>query len=150
MNNIKQNNGFTLIEILVSVAILSVLASIAIYSVKVSDKISETEALGLRQTLINYIPEQVKLYYLRGDSTAWSNRVSEIRSEMANWPHLQKASGIATVYKIDGIELKFKTTYQEEGRNNQLRDILMKSSLIETAVNSGYRKQQFTVKYKLN
>ena len=148
--NIKRIYGFTLIEVLIAVAITAVLASIAIYNVKFGDKISEAEALVLQQALMNYIPQQVRQYYLRGDRTAWSSKVSQIQNEMADWPNLQNALLIATVYKDDGIEIKFKTVYQDEKRNNYLRDILIKSPMIEIATNSGYRKQQFTVKYKLN
>ena len=150
MNNVRQNNGFTLIEILISIAILSVLASIAIYSVKINDKISEAEALELRQILISYVPQQIKLYYPRGDYLAWTRRISEIHSEMADWPHLQKASGVATIYRFYGIELKFKTIYQEMEKNDQLRKILMKSPLVESAVTRGPNKEQFTVKYNLD
>ena len=148
--NIKRICGFTLIEVLIAVAITAVLASIAVYNVKFGDKISEAEALVLQQALMNYIPQQVKHYYLRGDRAAWSSKVSQIQNEMADWPNLQNALLTATVYKDDGIEIKFKTVYQDEKRNNYLRDILIKSPMIETAANSGYRKQQFTVKYKLN
>ena len=148
--NIKRDYGFTLIEILVAVTILAILASVAVYSIKGGDKISEAETVVLKQALMNYIPEQLKVYYLRGDHTAWRNRVTRIQNEMASWPHLQGASRTATVYKNDGVELRFRTNYQDQKQNEQLRDILIKSPMIETATIGGYRKQQFTVKYKLN
>ena len=148
--NTKQNQGFTLLEILVAVAILAVLASVAIYNFKGGDKISGAETVVLRQALMNYIPEQIKLYYLRADSTAWTNRVAHIQNEMANWPHLQSSPRTATVYKNDGITLKFRTSYQDQKNNEQLRDILIKSPIVETAATSGPREQKFTVKYKLN
>ena len=101
---------------LIAVAITAVLASIAVYNVKFGDKISEAEALVLQQALMNYIPQQVKHYYLRGDRAAWSSKVSQIQNEMADWPNLQNALLTATVYKDDGIEIKFKTVYQDEKR----------------------------------
>ncbi len=148
--NTKSDYGFTLIEILVAVTILAVLASVAIYNINSGDKISEAETVVLKQALMNYIPEQLKVYYLRGDHTAWRNRVTRLQNEMADWPHLQGSLRTAAVYKNDGIELKFRTSYQDQKQNEQLRDILIKSPLIEAAVIEGYRKQQFTVKYKLN
>ena len=147
--NTKRSFGFTLIEILVAVTILAVLASAAIYSINSGDKISEAETVVLRQVLMNYIPEQLKVYYLRGDRTAWDDRVLQIQNEMADWPHLQE-SHTATVYKNNGIELKFRTNYQDRQQNEQLHDILRKSPVVEVATIGGYRKQQFTVKYKLN
>ena len=148
--NIKKDYGFTLIEILVAVTILAILASVAVYSINSGDKISEAETVVLKQALMNYIPEQLKVYYLRGDHTAWRNRVTQIQNEMASWPHLQGASRTATVYQNNGVELRFRTNYQDQKQNEQLRDILIKSPMIETATIGGYRKQQFTVKYKLN
>ncbi len=148
--NTKKNYGFTLIEILVAVTILAVLASVAIYNIKSGDKISEAEAVVLRQALMNYIPEQLKIYYLRDDRTAWDNKVTQIQNEMADWPHLQGSLHTATVYKNNGIKLKFKTNYQDRNQNEQLLDTLKKSPVIEEATIEGYRKQKFTVKYKLN
>ena len=148
--NTKNDYGFTLIEILVAVTILAVLASVAIYNIESGDKISEAETVVLRQALMSYIPEQLKVYYLRGDRTAWDDRVMQIQNEMADWPHLQGSLHTATVYKNNGIELKFRTNYQDYKQNEQLRDTLIKSPLIEAATIEGDRKQQFTVKYKLN
>ena len=148
--NVKKDYGFTLIEILVAVTILAILASVAVYNINSGDKISEAETVVLKQALISYIPEQLKVYYLRGDRTAWRNRVTQIQNEMADWPRLQSSPRTATVYKNDGVELKFKTSYQDQKQNEQLRDTLIKSPLIEAVAIGGYRKQQFTVKYKLN
>ena len=147
---VKQNHGFTLIEILITVAILAILASITIYNMEGGDKISETETVVLRQALMHYIPEQIKHYYLRNERAAWAGRVTQIQNEMASWPHLQSTPRTATVYKDNGIVLKFKTNYQEQSKNEQLRDILIKSPMIEVVTTAGYRKQRFTVKYKLN
>ena len=148
--NVKKVYGFTLIEILIAVTILAILASVAVYNINSGDKISEAETIVLKQALISYIPEQLKVYYLRGDSTAWRNRVTQIQNEMADWPRLQSSLRTATVYKNDGVELKFRTSYQDQKQNEQLRDTLIKSPLIEAVAIGGYRKQQFTVKYKLN
>ena len=148
--NVKKDYGFTLIEILVAVTILAILASVAVYNINSGDKISEAETVVLKQVLISYVPEQLKVYYLRGDRTAWRNRVTQIQNEMADWPRLQSSPRTATVYKNDGVELKFKTSYQDQKQNEQLRDTLIKSPLIEAVAIGGYRKQQFTVKYKLN
>ncbi len=148
--NVKKVYGFTLIEILIAVTILAILASVAVYNINSGDKISEAETVVLKQALISYIPEQLKVYYLRGDRTAWRNRVTQIQNEMADWPHLQSSLRTATVYKNDGVELKFRTSYQDQKQNEQLRDTLIKSPLIEAVDIGGYRKQQFTVKYKLN
>ena len=148
--NVKIDYGFTLIEILVAVTILAILASIAVYNVNSGDKISEAETIVLKQALISYIPEQLKAHYLRGDRMVWKSRVSQIQNEMADWPHLQGSLRTATVYKNDGIELKFRTSYQDREQNEQLRSMLIKSPLIEAVAIAGYRKQQFTVKYKLN
>ncbi len=148
--NSKKDYGFTLIEILIAVTILAILASVAVYNIDSGDKISEAETVVLKQVLISYVPEQLKVYYLRGDRTAWRNRVTQIQTEMADWPRLQSSPRTATVYKDDGVELKFKTSYQDQKQNEQLRDILIKSPLIEAVAIAGYRKQRFTVKYKLN
>ena len=148
--NVKKDYGFTLIEILIAVTILAILASVAAYNISSGDKISEAETVVLRQALISYIPEQLKVYYLRGDRTAWMNRVTQIQSEMAEWPRLQSSPRTATIYKNDGIELKFRTSYQDREQNEQLRNTLIKSPLVEAVAIAGPRKQQFTVKYKLN
>ena len=148
--NVKKVYGFTLIEILIAVTILAILASIAVYNINSGDKISEAETVVLKQALISYIPEQLKVYYLRGDRTAWMNRVTQIQNEMADWPHLQGSSRTAAIYKNDGLELKFRTSYQDQKQNEQLRNTLIKSPLVEAVAIGGYRKQQFTVKYKLN
>ena len=146
----RRHYGFTLLEVLVAIAILTVLASVAVYNVKAGNKISEAETLVLRQALVSYIPEQIKLYYLTRDHAAWSDRVKQIQNEMLNWPLLQNTPRTATVYKDNGIELVFNTVYREKDKNDELRDILIQSPMVEVATARGYRNQQFTIKYKLN
>ena len=145
-----KHDGFTLVEILIAVAILTLLTSAAIYSINSTGKISVADELLLRQVLTNYIPEQVKRYYLSGDSVAWADKVSQIEDEMASWSHIQNISSEAKIYNDNGIELKFKTVYKEQSKNEQLFDILTKSPMIESVVTGGNKKQRFTVKYKLN
>jgi len=142
--------GFTLIEVLVTVAVLAVLTSVALYSMSAGDKISEAEGLVLQQALLGYIPEQMQRYYVRGDAAAWTNRVAEIQSEMAGWEHLQSAPRSAAVYRRDGITLRFQTSYQDRQRNNRLRDVLRASPVVEEVTTSGQLGQLFTVKYKIN
>jgi len=144
------NHGFTLIEVLVTVAVLAVLTSAALYSMSAGDKISDAEALVLQQALLGHVPEQMQRYYLRGDVAAWASRVAEIQSEMASWEHLQSAPRSAAVYRGDGITLRFQTSYNERQRNNQLRDLLRASPVVAEVTTSGQLGQLFTVKYKIN
>ena len=148
--NTNHNQGFTLIELLLAVAILTVLASVAVYNVSSGDKISQADELVLKQALLSYIPEQIKHYYLRGDSVAWTNKVVQIQNEMADWPQIDGSQSIASVYKSNGLELKFKTIHQDTQRNEELANTLTKFPLIEAVRNQGQHKQQFTVQYKLN
>ncbi|MBC6413900.1 MAG: prepilin-type N-terminal cleavage/methylation domain-containing protein [Chromatiales bacterium] len=146
----SKNYGFTLIEILIAIAVIAVLSSVAIYNVNFTDKVSTADELLLKQVLTDYIPQQVMLYYLSTDSTAWADKVAQIQNEMASWQHIKKTSAIARVYKGDGIELNFNTVYEEQERNKQLRDLLATLPMVESATAGGYHKQRFTIKYKLN
>lgn len=149
MCKVYRNCGFTLIEVILVIAILAIITSATIFGINAKDKIATAEVLALQQILIVQIPKEIQKYYVRNNSSAWTQRLAEIQVEMEQWPGLDTTKRKrATVYDGNGLMLQFETQYGQS-INAQLRATLKRSPMV-VSINSASSNQLFKIRYRLN
>lgn len=142
-----QTQGFTLIEIMVSLAILAILTATFYWISSPDQKIKNADFLVLKQILVVNIPGDLRKWYLRS-ATDWRNQITKIDIEMEDWPSLTGTRS-ANIYSVNGLELNFTTTFDKK-KNNELKSLLEKLPSIKSITTSDTNNQKFVVKYKLN
>lgn len=99
---IKQR-GFTLVEVIIVVAILSALTAAAIYALAPGDKISSAEEAGLTQILVSRIPAELVQYKLKNNSLTGFKFSSDNKSFIEAWPGVK--AGTKNKFTVKPTEL---------------------------------------------
>ena len=149
ISGVRRVRGFTLIELMIVVAILVIIISAFYWMSSPQSKIKDTNFLALKQVLIVNIPQELNKYYLRSSTASWRTKVSEIEGEMEDWVGLEEDSPSAKVYSTRGLKLSF-TTNLDEDHNNELKDLLKKLPMVQSVEVSDTDNKKFVVKYKIN
>jgi len=132
--------GFTLIEVIIVVAILAALAASAIYALSPGDKISAAEETGLRQILVSRVPTELTQHRLKNSDISKFKFSSDNVAFMKNWPGVLEPKFTIAQRKLT---LEMETTFDAAA----LRDTLTTMQGVTASINSA---KVLKVEYKVS
>ena len=119
---LKRHKGFTLIEVIIVVAILSALTASAIYSLSPGDKITSAEETGLKQILISRVPTELIQHRLKkGDVSGFKLSTGGDVAFMQAWPGVKAASTPKFTPAATKLTLEMETTFNATNLMNTLK-----------------------------
>lgn len=111
LTKVTKQRGFTLVEVIIVVAILSALAATAIYAIAPGDKISSAEEAGLKQILISRIPTELVEYKLKNNSLSGFSFASDNIAFIQAWPGVTAGSKTKFTVKPKELKLEMQTSF---------------------------------------
>ena len=139
---LKRHKGFTLIEVIIVVAILSALTASAIYSLSPGDKITSAEETGLKQILISRVPTELIQYRLTNGSVKDFKLSSNSVAFMKAWPGVKATPDPKFALAAPTLTLEMQTTFDA----TKLEEILDTMPNITAKVTNKVLKVEYTVK----
>ena len=108
---LNKHNGFTLIEVIIVVAILSALTASAIYSLAPGDKITTAEEAGLKQILISRVPTELIQHRLKNGDVSAFKLASNSTAFMGAWPGVKTNNKLKFTPAAKKLTLEMETTF---------------------------------------
>ena len=141
LQRLPKHGGFTLIEAIIVVAILSALTASAIYALAPGDKISSAEEAGLKQILISRVPTELTQHRLKSSDVS-SFRLSDNSVVfMENWPGVKKSNKLKFTPAAQKLTLEMETTFDA----TNLKDTLAAMQNVNASIASKVLKVEYTV-----
>ena len=104
-------SGFTLIEVIIVVAILSALTASAIYALSPGDKISSAEETGLKQILISRVPTELTQHRLSNGDISTFKLSDDSTAFMGAWPGVKKNNKLKFTPAAQKLTLEMETSF---------------------------------------
>ena len=108
---LKKSTGFTLIEVIIVVAILSALTASAIYSLAPGDKITSAEETGLKQILISRVPTELIQHRLKNSDVSAFKLAVNSAAFMQAWPGVKTTNKLKFTPAATKLTLEMETTF---------------------------------------
>ena len=106
-----EQRGFTLVEVIIVVAILAALTAATLYALAPGDKISSAEEAGLTQILVSRIPAELVQYKLKNKSLTGfkfsDNNISFIQA----WPGIKTGTKNKVTVKATQLALEVQISF---------------------------------------
>ena len=115
-----KQRGFTLIEVIIVVAILAALTASAIYSLSPGDKILSAEEAGLKQILISRVPTELVQYRLKNDDVSGFKLSDNSVAFMGAWPGIKKTNKLKFTPAAQKLTLEMETKFDADNLKNTL------------------------------
>ena len=147
----KCPKGFTLVEILVTLTIISILLAAAVYVIPVKSTLTQADLIGLKQVLLINIPQRIQQGYAQNNRPRWQSSVTKIKGEIKNWPGISSTRpNDATESGVGSLELKLFLESSSGVQAAKLASELEKSTVIDSVTRTKARgKQRLVISYKL-
>ncbi len=141
LQGLAKHSGFTLIEVIIVVAVLAALTASAIYALSPGDKISSAEEAGLKQILISRVPTELTQHRLKnGDVSGFKLSANSVVF-MENWPGVKKSNKLKFTPTAQKLTLEMETTFDA----TDLMNALAAMQNVTAGITSKVLKVEYTV-----
>ena len=130
----KKSTGFTLIEVIIVVAILSALTASAIYSLAPGDKITSAEETGLKQILISRVPTELVQHRLKNGDVSAFKLADDNAAFMQEWPGVKATNKLKFTSAAQKLDLEMETTFDATKLAKTLDTMPNVAAKVETKV----------------
>ena len=137
----SSQRGFTLIEVIVVVAILAALTASAIYALSPGDKISLAEETGLKQILISRVPTELTQHRLKNADISGFELSDDSEAFMAAWPGVKKNNKLKFTAAAQKLTLEMETTFDA----SDLKDTLTAMQNVTASIASKVLKIEYNI-----
>ena len=134
-------SGFTLIEVIIVVAILSALTASAIYALSPGDKISSAEETGLKQILISRVPTELTQHRLSNADISGFELSDDSTAFMEAWPGVKKTNKLKFAPAAQKLTLEMETTFNA----SDLKDTLEAMQNVTAGITNKVLKIEYTI-----
>ena len=138
---IGKQHGFTLIEVIIVVAILSALTASAIYALSPGDKISSAEETGLKQILISRVPTELTQHRLKNADISGFKFSDDNVAFMEAWPGVKKVNKPKFTAAAQKLTLEMETTFDA----SDLEDTLSAMQNVNASITSKVLQVVYTI-----
>ena len=136
-----KQSGFTLIEVIIVVAILSALTASAIYAISPGDKISSAEETGLKQILISRVPTELTQHRLKNGDISTFKLSSNNVAFMKAWPGVKTTPDPEFTIAAQKLTLEMETTFNA----SDLSSTLAAMQNVNASITNDVLKIEYTV-----
>ena len=136
-----KHGGFTLIEVIIVVAVLTALTASAIYALAPGDKISSAEEAGLKQILISRVPTELTQHRLKNGDVSGFKLSDNSVVFMENWPGVKKSNKLKFTPTAQKLTLEMETTFDA----TNLMNTLTAMQNVTAGITSKVLKVEYTV-----
>ncbi len=137
-----KHGGFTLIEVIIVVAVLAALTASAIYALAPGDKISSAEEAGLKQILISRVPTELTQHRLKNGDVSGFKLSDNSVVFMENWPGVKKSNKLKFTPTAQKLTLEMETTFDATNLMNSLAAM----QNVTAGISSKVLKVEYTVR----
>ena len=137
----KKQSGFTLIEVIIVVAILSALTASAIYALSPGDKISSAEETGLKQILISRVPTELTQHRLENGDISGFQLSADSLAFMRAWPGVKNTNKLKFTPTTQKLTLEMETTFDAD----DLRSTLATMQNVTAGITNKVLKVEYNV-----
>ena len=138
---IGKQHGFTLIEVIIVVAILSALTASAIYALSPGDKISSAEESGLKQILISRVPTELTQHRLKNADISAFKFSNNSVAFMKAWPGVKDTNKLKFTPTAQKLTLEMETTFDA----SDLKDTLSAMQNVTASITSKVLKIEYII-----
>ena len=133
--------GFTLIEAIIVVAILTALTASAIYALSPGDKIASAEEAGLKQILISRVPTELTQHRLKNGDLSGFKLSDNSVVFMENWPGVKKTNKLKFTPTAQRLTLDMETTFDAAN----LMSTLAAMQSVNASITNKVLKVEYTI-----
>ena len=137
----SKRSGFTLIEVIIVVAILSALTASAIYALSPGDKISSAEETGLKQILISRVPTELTQHRLKNGDISTFKLSNNNVAFMKAWPGVKTTPNPKFTVAPQKLTLEMETTFNA----SDLKDTLGSMQNVTAGITNKVLKIEYTI-----
>ena len=141
IKKISHLRGFTLIEVIIVVAILSALTASAIYALSPGDKIQVAEETGLKQILISRVPTELTQHRLKNGNLSTFRFATNNVAFMKAWPGVKDTNKLKFTPASQKLTLEMETTFDA----SNLRDTLSSMQHVSASITNRVLKVDYNI-----
>ena len=121
LKKLARQRGFTLIEVIIVVAILAALTASSIYALSPGDKILSAEETGLKQILISRVPTELTQYRMENGSLTNFKLSDDSVAFMKSWPGVKGNNKVKFTPAAQKLTIEMETTFNATNLESTLK-----------------------------
>lgn len=141
LKRLSEQGGFTLIEVIIVVAILAALTASTIYALSPGDKISSAEEAGLKQILMSRVPTELTQHRLKNGDVSGFKLSDDNVAFISAWPGVKKTKSVKFTPAAQKLVLEMETTFDA----SDLRSTLAAMQNVTAAITNKVLKIEYTI-----